>query len=66
MHFCSPNGSNKFKLYSVDAPIQLAFPNLKFDIDTEIDLARLNHLVEEGVNIKTSAKNIVKLYHELS
>ena len=60
------DNKNKFKLYSVDAPIQLAFPNLKFDIDTEIDLARLNHLVEEGVNIKTSAKNIVKLYHELS
>lgn len=56
---------NKYKLHSVEAPIQLAFPKLKFDIDTKLDLDRLTNLVECGVNIKTSAKDIIKLYHEL-
>ena len=45
--------------------MNLVFPKLKFDIDTKLDLARLTHLVEGGVNLKTSAKNIIKLYHEL-
>ena len=56
---------NKYKLHGVEAPNQLAFPNLKFDIDTKKDLVKLTHLVERGVNIKTSAKNIIKLYHKL-
>ena len=59
------DNKNKYKLHSVRAPIQLAHPKLKFDIDTKIDLARLTYLVEGGVNIKTSAKNIIKLYHKL-
>lgn len=59
------DNKNKYKLYSMKAPIQLAFPKLKFDIDTKSDLDRLTYLVESGVNIKTSAKNIIKLYHEV-
>lgn len=42
-------------------PANQRFPNLKFDIDTEIDLQYLKNLVAKGVNINSTAIEILKV-----
>lgn len=50
-----------FKLKSIMAPKELAYPKMRFDIDTEFDLKKLNFLVSNGVGINTPASEIIKV-----
>ena len=52
-------------LYAVPAPVQLAFPNLRFDCDQKSDLAYLNKLIEAGVKVDTPAEEIIQIALEL-
>jgi aminopeptidase-like protein/spore coat polysaccharide biosynthesis protein SpsF (cytidylyltransferase family) len=53
--------ASEYKLLTVPAPADLAFPELRFDVDTQDDLAKLDALVKAGVDINTSAHDIVKV-----
>ena len=50
-----------FKLQAIDAPINLAFPELCFDVDLPKDLISLQALICAGVNIDSSASEIVRI-----
>jgi len=51
---------NKFKILSIRAPKSLAYPKLKFDINTKKDLDLINKLVKNNkINLKSRANNIV-------
>ncbi len=52
---------SKFKIHSIKADKNLAYPKLKFDIDTLEDYERINRFVKKfNINFKTSAEKIVK------
>ncbi len=52
---------NKFKIHSLKADTNLAYPNLKFDIDTLEDLKKIKNLVKKfNINIRTKAEEIIK------
>jgi aminopeptidase-like protein/spore coat polysaccharide biosynthesis protein SpsF (cytidylyltransferase family) len=53
--------TGEYKLTAVEAPADLAFPELRFDVDTAEDLANLEVLVRSGVAIDTPACDIVKI-----
>lgn len=53
--------SDEYRLAAVQAPVELAYPNLSFDIDIPADLVRLGKLVAAGVGIETSASKIVEI-----
>ncbi|MDC3174443.1 hypothetical protein OA868_01550 [Candidatus Pelagibacter sp.] len=51
----------KFKIHSIKADKKLAYPKLKFDIDTLEDLKKIKNLVKKfNINIKTKAEEIIK------
>ena len=51
----------KFKIHSLKAHKKLAYPNLKFDIDTQEDLRKIKNLVNKfNINIRTKAEEIIK------
>jgi spore coat polysaccharide biosynthesis protein SpsF len=50
-----------FVVKAIKAPCYLAFPNLRFDIDTKEDLVKLELLVKSGVTLNTSAEQIIQL-----
>lgn len=51
----------KFKIHSLKAKKNLAYPHLKFDIDTEEDLKEIRKLVRvNNININTKAEEIIK------
>lgn len=51
---------NKFKILSIRAPKSLAYPKLKFDINTRKDLGLINKLVKNNkINLKSRANDIV-------
>jgi spore coat polysaccharide biosynthesis protein SpsF len=52
---------SQFMLKAMDAPLELRFPELRFDVDQPRDLNRLEKLVEEGVGISSPAASIVKI-----
>jgi aminopeptidase-like protein/spore coat polysaccharide biosynthesis protein SpsF (cytidylyltransferase family) len=53
--------ASEYKLLTVAAPTELAFPELRFDVDTQDDLAKLDALVKVGVDINTPAHDIVRV-----
>lgn len=53
--------ANEHKLCAVAAPAKLAFPELRFDIDTPGDLAVLEPLVRAGVAVETPAADIIQI-----
>jgi spore coat polysaccharide biosynthesis protein SpsF len=53
--------ADAYRIEAVPVPAGLAYPNLRFDIDTPEDLARLSALVMAGVDVSTPAHKIVEL-----
>jgi len=52
---------NKFRIFSIPAKKELAYPNLKFDIDTLKDYISIKNLVKQKkITINSTAKKIVK------
>ncbi len=56
--------ASEYKLTAVVAPNDLAFPELRFDVDTPNDLVNLNVLVKAGVDIETPAHDIIRIAQE--
>ncbi len=52
---------NQFKLCAPKAPIDLNYPKLKFDVDTQSDLDYLKKLVSNNVNINSSSNEIIDI-----
>ena len=51
----------KFKVFSIPAPKALAYPNLKFFINTKKNFTNIKKMIKKNkINIFTSAKKIVK------
>jgi aminopeptidase-like protein/spore coat polysaccharide biosynthesis protein SpsF (cytidylyltransferase family) len=53
--------ANEYTLRAPTAPSDLAFPELRFDVDAPADLTSLEALVRAGVSIETSASDIVRI-----
>lgn len=53
--------AENYCLSAVPAPNQLAYPELRFDVDQPQDLAYLESLVEAGVNFESTASEIVQI-----
>lgn len=57
----------KFKIQAVMAPSELAFPEIKLDIDTPEDLQMLNEFVDKyAITTASSAAKIVQAFAEFS
>ena len=56
----------KFKIHSLKTSKHLAYPDLKFDVDTIKDLNFLKKIAKNKININSSAKNIVKVAKKLN
>jgi aminopeptidase-like protein/spore coat polysaccharide biosynthesis protein SpsF (cytidylyltransferase family) len=56
--------ASEYKLEAIAAPVELAFPELHFDVDTPDDLINLKALVHAGVTIDTSAHDIIRIVQE--
>lgn len=56
---------DSFRLASIQAPAELAYPHMSFDVDTLEDLEKLQSLVDSGVSIESSAEQIVKIFLEM-
>ena len=54
-----------FNVKTFKAPKELSYPELTFDIDTKQDFKKLSKLVSNGVNLKTRAFDIIKIYNDL-
>ena len=52
---------SEYKLTTVEAPVELSFPEMRFDVDTKDDLLNLEALVRAGVDIKSSAHDIIRI-----
>jgi spore coat polysaccharide biosynthesis protein SpsF len=50
-----------FDLRSIQAPDELAFPELRFDIDSPQDLHRMERYVDLGVKIDSTAVEIIRV-----
>lgn len=55
------NNNEKFKIHSIKAKKELAYPNLKFDVNTLQDLNYLNCLSINKIRINTPAKKIITI-----
>jgi aminopeptidase-like protein/spore coat polysaccharide biosynthesis protein SpsF (cytidylyltransferase family) len=53
--------ASEYRLCAVAAPDELAFPELRFDIDTPGDLVRLERLVRAGVVVEMTATDIIRI-----
>ncbi len=53
--------SSRFSCVGLKAPVGLNKPNLRFDVDTEKDLIRLNEFVINGVTIDSRAPEIIAI-----
>lgn len=60
------DNKNDFKIAVVPSPKELHFPSYKFDIDTPADKKPLEILINNGITINSSAKEIVALHNNLS
>ena len=59
------DNSPKYKIQAVTAPAELAFPEIKLDIDTTQEMQQLNEFVNKfGVTSATSAADIAKGFNE--
>ena len=54
----------KFSIHSVKTPKEIAFPNIKLDIDTREDKEKLDILCEH-LNPDSSAKEVISVYRRL-
>ena len=52
---------SQFIVKPLKANEELAYPKLKFDIDTEEDLKKINDLINKGVKIDSKASDIIKI-----
>ena len=61
------DNQKEFKINAVTAPAELAFPEVKLDIDTPAELAILNEFVRQySVKIETKAAEIVESFRKFS
>ena len=61
------DNQKEFKINAVTAPAELAFPEVKLDIDTPAELAVLNVFVRQySVKIETKAAEIVESFRKFS
>ena len=61
------DNQNEFKINAVTAPTELAFPEVKLDIDTPEELVILNEFVRQySVKIETKAAEIVESFRKFS
>ena len=51
----------KFRVLTLNAPKDLFYPDLRFDVDTQEDLDKLNLLVSLGIEINSTAKEIIQI-----
>ncbi len=51
----------KFKILTLNASKDLAYPNLRFDVDTQEDLDNLNSLISLGLDINSTAQEIINI-----
>ena len=56
----------KFKISALQAPKELSYPKMKFDIDTIDDLNKLNNIVKNGININSPGKDIIQINLKLN
>ena len=49
-----------FKISALKAPKELSYPDMKFDIDTIDDLKKLKRIINKGININSSGRDIIK------
>ncbi len=56
----------KFKIHSLKSNKFLAYPHLKFDVDTKEDLNFLKKIAQYKIGLNTSAKNIIKIAKKLN
>ncbi len=57
--------AEKFCMYSIPAPAALAYPKMKFDVDTKQDLHQLKSIISLGINLNSKANTIVEKMIEL-
>lgn len=55
------DNDSKYEIASIPAPAGLAYPELRFDVDTPDDLKNLQRLVDRGVSIGSTASEIIKI-----
>ena len=61
------DNQKEFKINAVTAPAELAFPEVKLDIDTPAELVILNEFVRQySVKIETKAAEIVESFRKFS
>ncbi len=61
------DNSAKFKIQAVEAPPELAFPEVKLDIDTPEDLQKLNEFVKKyAITTTSSATKIVQAFNQFT
>lgn len=61
------DNQKEFKINAVTAPTELAFPEVKLDIDTPAELVILNEFVRQySVKIETKAAEIVESFRKFS
>ena len=61
------DNSAKFRIQAVMAPSDLAFPEIKLDIDTPEDVQKLNQFVQKyAITTACSAAKIVQAFHEFT
>ena len=51
----------KFRILTFNASNDLFYPDLRFDVDTQEDLEKLNLLVSLGIEINSTAKEIIQI-----
>ena len=55
------DNASAYNIGAIMAPNELAYPDLRFDVDSEQDLLYLQYLVDSGVSIQSRAAEIVKI-----
>ena len=49
-----------FRISALKAPKELSYPNMRFDIDTIDDFYELTKIINNGININSSGKDIIE------
>ena len=53
--------ADSYKLYPIQAPPELAYPEMRFDIDTPQDLQNLRKYVEKNITLDSTAGGIIQI-----
>jgi spore coat polysaccharide biosynthesis protein SpsF len=51
----------RYLIHAVESPSELAYPELRFDVDSPSDLDSLNEFIKCGVSITSAASDIVEI-----